>query len=362
MRIGSVTVDLLKVPLERAYMAGGRRIEAYWHVLARLRTTDGIEGFGYVVMLNAPLVGPLAQATRELGEQLIGMHVQEPEAAWAKLTRAANWAGPGGFIHHAVAPLDIALWDAAGKAAGQPLWRLLGGARDRVPTYASDNLWYSLSLEELAESAQRHVADGFNAMKLRIGREATPQGEVARVEAVRQAVGEGIRIMVDATETWQANQALRTGRALQDAGIHWLEDPVNHQDLEGMGRLVSQLHVPIATGEHLYTLHEYAELFRARGAGVAIIDLARVGGITPWRRVAALAQAHNIPVCGHVLPEVHVQLLAAVPNGDLAEYVPRSEGILRAMPRLEKGQMIAPKAPGLGLELDMAAVERCRVA
>jgi len=116
MRIASVTVDLLKVPLVQPYMAAGNRISEYWHVLARVTTDDGVEGFGYVVLLNAALVKPLADATRELSQLLKGMHVFEPEASWAKLVRAANWVGPGGFVNCAIAPLDIAMWDLKAKA------------------------------------------------------------------------------------------------------------------------------------------------------------------------------------------------------------------------------------------------------
>jgi L-alanine-DL-glutamate epimerase-like enolase superfamily enzyme len=358
MKIASVTVDVLKVPLEQPYFAAGKHITSYWHVLARVRTKDGIEGFGYVVLLNDSLVRPLADATRELGQLLVGMELFAPEKAWAALDRAAEWIGPGGMVSYALAPLDIAIWDAMGKAAGQPLYRLLGGFSDRVPTYASDGLWYSLSLEELAASAQRHRENGFSALKLRIGHEATPAGEVARVRAVREAVGDDMHIMVDATESWDVNHALACGRALQDAGIHWLEDPVNHRDLAGLQRMTSLLDVPIATGEHLYTLSEFANLIDARAAGVVIIDLARIGGITSWRHVASLAQAHDVRVCGHVIPEVHVHLLAAVPNGYLAEYVPRSERILEAMPTIKDGKLVAPDRPGLGLALDQEAVRR----
>ena len=362
MRVVSVTVDLLRVPPGQPYMAAGREIRDYWHVLARVVTDEDIEGFGYVVLLNPALVKPLADATRELANLLKGMHVFEPEGAWMKLTQAAKWVGPGGFVNCAIAPLDIAIWDAAAKTANQPLYRLLGGFRDRVPAYASDNLWYNLSLNELAASARKHIADGFKAMKLRIGNEEAPQSEVRRVLAVREAAGDGVRIMVDATEAWETNQALQAGRALQDAGIHWLEDPIDHQDVSGMSRLANVLHVPIATGEHLYTLREFSQLFAARGAGIGIIDLARIGGITPWRHVASLAQSNNVRICGHVLPELHVHLLAAIPNGHLVEYVPRSERILRSTPKLEDGNLVAPTAPGLGLTLDLDAVRRFRVA
>ena len=361
MKITRVAVDVLRVPVAHPYVAGGRTVDANWHVLARLMTSDGVEGIGYVVYPRPDLMPAIGHAARELGEHLVGMSVLEPEAAWERRARRGDWVGPGGLLHTALAPLDIAVWDAAGKTLGQPLYRLLGGYRDRLPTYASDGLWVSLSLDELAASARRHAAHGFPAVKLRIGKEPTPDGEARRVRAVREAVGPEIRIMVDAVESWSLIQARRAGRALQEAGIAWLEDPVHHHDVAGLAQLRRELEVPIAAGEHLYHLEAFRTLLEGRGVDVVILDLARVGGVTPWRKIAALAQAHRVPVCGHVVPEIQVHLLCAVPNGHLVEYVPRSEGILAAMPRIEQGELVAPPAPGLGLELDEAAVRRYQV-
>ncbi|HSF33418.1 MAG TPA: mandelate racemase/muconate lactonizing enzyme family protein [Candidatus Tectomicrobia bacterium] len=361
MNVTDVQVEVLQAPVEHPYTAAGRRVEGNWHVLARLTTNDGIEGAGYIVSLRQDLVQAVAQATRELGRQLIGVHVLEVEAAWARLASVGNWIGPGGLLHIAIAPLDIALWDAAGKTLGQPLYRLLGGYRDRVPAYASDRLWYSLSLDELAASARQHVADGFRAVKLRLGKEARSEGEVARIHAVRRQVGADIAILVDATESWDRAHAIHTSRLLQEAGIAWLEDPLPHQDMTGLSQLAGMLDVPVAGGEHLYDLATFRDLFQHHAVDIAIIDLARVGGITPWRRIAALAQAYHVPVCGHVIPEVHVHLLSAIPNALRVEYVPRSAAILRGMPALEDGCLVAPKAPGLGLEFDEAAMRRYRV-
>lgn len=362
MKITQVTVDVLRVPVDRPYVAGGRTVDANWHVLARITTSDGVEGIGYVVYPRPDLMTTIGGAARELGEHLVGMSVLEPEAAWDRLARRGDWVGPGGLLHCALAPLDIAVWDAAGKTLGQPLHRLLGGFRDRLPTYASDGLWYSLSPGELAASAKRHVDGGFSAVKLRLGREATPELEVRRVQAVREAVGPDVRIMVDINETWSLTRARHSGRVLQDSGIAWLEDPVHHLDVAGLAELRRQLEVPIAAGEHLYHLDAFRTLLEARAVDVVILDLARVGGVTPWRKIAATAHAHRIPVCGHVVPEIQVHLLASIPNGHLVEYVPRSAGILTSMPRIEHGELVAPSAPGLGLELDEAAVRRHRVA
>ena len=360
-RVARVAVDLLRVPVERPYQAGGRAVDANWHVLARLDTAAGVQGVGYIVYPRADLMAAIAQAARELAEHLVGADVLQPEAAWERLARRGDWVGPGGLLHCALAPLDIALWDAAGKHLGRPVHRLLGGHRDRVPVYASDGLWYSLSPDELAASAARHVTAGFRAVKLRLGKEPRAEAEARRVQAVREAVGPDVGIMVDATESWTPAQARRVGRVLQDAGISWLEDPVHHLDVASLARLARRLEVPIAAGEHLYHLAAFRALLEARGVDVLIADLARVGGITPWRKVAALAQAHGVSICGHVVPEVHVHLVAAVPNGMMTEYVPRSARILRNMPVPERGELAVPAAPGLGLALDEEAVGRFRV-
>jgi L-alanine-DL-glutamate epimerase-like enolase superfamily enzyme len=361
MKIKSVTVRILSVPLENPYTAAGRSVGANWHVMAEVTTEDGVTGFGYIVALNQMFIGTVAAAARELAPLLTGMNVSEPETAWRKLARAGDWVGPGGLLHYAIAPLDIAIWDAFGKTLGQPVSRLLGGARDGLPVYASDGFWYSLSLDELAASARRAYDAGFRAMKLRVGNESQPEGEVARVMAVRDAVGPTVAIMVDATETWSVTRAIRTSKALQEAGVVWIEDPVSHTDIEGMARVTAALDVPVATGEHLYRITDFTRLLQARAASIALIDLGRIGGVTPWRHVASLAHGFGVTVGGHVLPEIHVHLLCAIPNARMVEYVPRSAALLRAMPAVKDGALIAPAGGGFGLELEPDAVRRFTV-
>ncbi len=281
MKITGVDVDVLRVAVDNAYVAGGRQVDANWHVLARVTTADGIQGTGYIVYPRGELIRAIAQATRELSEHLLGVNVLDVEAAWERLARRGDWVGPGGMLHCAIAPLDIAMWDAAGKALGQPLYRLLGGYRDRLPAYASDRLWYNLSLDDLATSAAQHAAQGFGALKLRLGKETDPAVEAQRVRTAQEAAGPQMQIMVDGTESWDLPQAMRTGHALQEAGICWLEDPVHHQDVTSLAQLAQTLDVPVAGGEHLYQLGAFRELLQARGVDIAIMDLARVGGITP---------------------------------------------------------------------------------
>jgi L-alanine-DL-glutamate epimerase-like enolase superfamily enzyme len=361
MKVAAVEVSLLSVPLDRPYRIPMGDITHKWHVLAQVTTTDGVVGFGYDVVIQQALVRPIAAAARELSAHLVGMHVLELEAAWERLARAGRWVGPGGMLNFAIAPLDIAMWDAAGKTLGQPLYRLLGGYRDRVPAYASDGFWISFSHEQLAASARLAVDDGLSILKLRVGEEKEPAGELLRVAAIRDAVGSDMRILIEVAENWDVARALRTGRALQEAGVDWIEDPIDHANVAGLATIASRLDVPIATGEHLYEVGQFAQLFQKRAASIGLIDLGRIGGVTPWRRVAALAQAHDVRVCGHVLPEFHVHLLAAIPNGHLVEYQPSSAAILQAMPALEAGSMVAPKAPGFGLTLHEDALRRYRV-
>lgn len=231
MKIDRVTVEVLETPVDLKYIAAGNAVSSNWHVLSRVFTNDGVQGIGFAVATRARLVKALAQTAQELGQGLVGMNVLEVEAARAKLEREGGWVGPGGMLSMAMATLDVAMWDAKSKMLGQPLYRLLGGHRDRVRTYASDAMWYSLPLDVLQQSARHHVAQGFNTLKLRLGHEKRPEGEAARVKAVQEAVGPEVQIMVDAAESWTEVQAMPAARSLQEAGIVWLEDPVNHQNL-----------------------------------------------------------------------------------------------------------------------------------
>jgi L-alanine-DL-glutamate epimerase-like enolase superfamily enzyme len=361
MKIASIDVHVLRVALDAPYSAGGRQVDANWHVLAEVVTTDGVSGFGYIVALREALCRSVALATREIAATMIGARIDQPEANWARMAGFGDWVGPGGLAHYAICPLDIALWDAWGKTLGQPVFRLLGGARAELDAYASDGFWYSLSLDDLAAAARRAAGQGFRAVKLRVGNESDPAAVVARVEAVRQATNDAVGVMVDATGRWSAARAITTGRALAAAGVRWLEDPVAHTDLEAMARIRDQVGIPLASGEHLYTLDQFARTLRAGAVDIALLDLGRVGGVTPWRAIAALAHGFGVPVGGHVLPEIHVHLLCAAPNGHVVEYVPRSARLLRAMPALNGTRLAAPEAPGFGLDLDQAALARFRV-
>ena len=167
--------------------------------------------------------------------------------------------------------------------------------------------------------------------------------------------------MVDATEGWNYTQAVETAHALQEAGAGWLEDPIEHQDYSGLSKIRDIFEMPVTGGEHYYTAAQMRAYLEARALDVVILDLARVGGRTPWRKLAAMGEAYNIPVCGHVVPEVHMHLLASVPAGHMVEYMPLSTEVLENMPVPVAGKMAPLDAPGHGLQLAESAVARFKI-
>jgi len=361
MKIVSTSVEVLKIPVSDRYRAAGRAVDANWHVLARVRTADGLEGVGYIVQPRGHLMKTIASGTTELAEYLPGMDIQEPEAVWKALADRAAWVGPGGLLHWSLAPLDIAVWDALGKFLGQPIFRLLGGYRREVPAYASDRMWYSVPVDVLQRSIAEYASAGYSGVKLRLSHTAPAAEQAARVRAACEAVGPEVTVMVDATNGWSFTQAVEVGRALQTAGAGWLEDPIDHQDYSALAKLRDLLDMPVTGGEHYYTRAELRACLEAGALDVVILDLARVGEITPWGKVAVLGEAFNVPICGHFVPEVHVHFLASVPAEDMVEYMPRSAENLQNMPIPIGGKMAPIVAPGHGLKLDEGAVARSRV-
>ena len=361
MKIESCSIEILKIPVEGAYQAAGRPVDANWHVLARVRTTDGIEGVGYIVQPRGDLIRTIAAGAEELSHGLTGKYICNTEAIWSTLSDQANWVGPGGLLHWSLAPIDIAVWDAFGKSLGQPIFRLLGGYRDKVTAYASDRMWYSVSIDDLQQSIRGYVDAGYGGVKLRLSHTAPPGEQAERARHAKAAAGPDVAVMVDATEGWSYTQAVETGRALQEAGVGWLEDPIDHRDYVGLSKIRDMFDMKVTGGEHYYTAAQVRDCLEARALDVVILDLARVGGITPWRKLAALGEAYNIPVCGHVVPEVHVHLLASVPVGYMVEYMPRSAEILDNMPMPLEGKMAPLDAPGHGLQLNEAAVAKFKL-
>jgi L-alanine-DL-glutamate epimerase-like enolase superfamily enzyme len=358
LRITHVKTRVVRVPTDSPLLVDipQSNLEREF-VTLELGTDPGLVGVG-LTSFGGPLIGSLKDAVETLATLVVDENPLHVEAVTHKLRRVAGFSGPAGIFALALSALDIALWDIKGKAFDQPLYALLGGYRDRVPAYASGALSRSFSIDSLVEAAQQLVNYGFRQLKMQLGGEANAGWEVERVQAVRDAIGEEIDLMGDVNQRWSIHQAIQIGSEMEQFRLFWLEDPVAHDDFRGMARVSRALAIPIATGEYHYGLSPFRELVTGQAADVIMIDLLRIGGITQWLKVAALAEAFNLPVVSHLLPEVHVHLVASIPNGLTVEYMPWALPLFEETPLLEEGQMVVPQKPGLGLTFDSDAL-RC---
>jgi L-talarate/galactarate dehydratase len=334
-------------------------------VIVRIGTDDGIEGLA-VTFYGGAMTRSLKAAVDDLGALAIGEDPLRLEGIIAKLRAAAGGSGPSGMFSLALAAIDIALWDIRGKALNQPLWKLLGGARQRVPTYASGSLRRTLSLDEVATAARRLKEKGFREAKMQLALPGptTPAKEVERAQTVREALGPDIKLMCDINQRWRPEQAIDIGRRVEDAGVglFWLEDVTTHDDYAGLARVNGALTTPLCGGELVYGIVPFRHMIEARSVDYVMIDLIRVGGITQWMKVAGMAEAFNLPVVSHVIPEIHSHLVAAVPNGLTVEFMGWMLKLFEGTAAFDNGELVLSDRPGLGLTFNQETINRFGVA
>jgi L-talarate/galactarate dehydratase len=357
MKIASYQAIALKVPeddpLANMPEEAGRTRPA---VALRLRTDSGIEGIG--VTLYGKMTRTLHAAVEELSALTVGEDPMRIEAIIAKLRNSSGDAGPGGIFTLALSAIDTALWDIKGKVLDQPLWKLLGGHRDRVATYASGSLRRGLTDDQAQRAAQILLQKGFREMKTQMALlgNPTPADEVRRVRVVREAIGPDIKLMCDINQRWRPEQAIDIGSRIEDVGLFWLEDVTAADDYPGLARVTAALKTPVAGGEYVWGIVPFRHMIEARSVDIVMIDLARVGGVTQWMKVAGMAEAFNLPVVSHVMPEMLAHLVAACPNGLTVEYMPWMLALYEETPAIENGQLVLPNKPGLGLKFDEKAL------
>ncbi|MGH8699625.1 MAG: mandelate racemase/muconate lactonizing enzyme family protein [Burkholderiales bacterium] len=360
MKITKIQTQIIRVPVDEP-LAGGPAQPGTTRdfVTLRVGTDAGIEGIGYT-FFGAALTGALKEAVNALGALAIGEDPLRTEAVAAKLRAAAAGSGPGGILSLALSAVDIALWDIRGKALNLPLWQMIGGHRERVPTYASGALMRTFPLDHLVKAAPRLVEKGFRQMKtqLALPGDTSPAIEVDRIRKVRESIGPGIDLMCDINQRWRVEQAIDIGARIEDVRLYWLEDVTTHDDYQGLARVADALVTPVCGGEYLYGIAPFRQMMEARSVDIVMIDLMRAGGITQWLKIAGMAEAHNLPVVSHLVPEIHVHLIAAIPNGLTVEYMPWTFRIFEEVPVPERGELVVPKKPGLGLKFDEAALKR----
>ncbi len=362
MKITHVTTRLLRTPADNPLVVGlPAPTDTREFVTLELGTDQGLVGVG-LTFFGGALTPALRAAVDGLARLAIGDDPTQTEAIAAKCRRAAGGSGPGGIFTLALSALDIACWDLKGKAVGRPVAALLGGLRDRVPTYASGALMRPHPVDYLAKAGPRLAGLGFRQMKMQCGSEPTIAASIERVRVMREAVGPDVDLMCDINQLWSVHHAIEVGRRIEPYHLYWLEDPTAHDDYPGLARIADALTTPIAAGEYHYTIAPFRHLLEARSIDIPMIDLLRVGGITQWMKVAGMAEAFNLPVVSHLIPEIHVHLVAAAPNGLTVEYMPWTLRLWEETPALDHGQLVVPSRPGLGLAFDQAAIKRYEIA
>jgi len=361
MTIASVRADHYRIPLPVALSDSTHgTMEAFELIAVRVRDADGAEGLGYTYTVGAGGGAIRDLIARDLAPALAGADPTRIEAIWQKLWWQVHYVGRGGLAVHAISAIDTALWDLLARRRGLPLWRLLGGHERRVPVYAG-GIDLQFTLDQLLRQTEDNLAKGFRAIKMKVGRERLSE-DALRVEAMRGLLGPDVPLMVDANMRWSADQAIRAARAFAAHDVYWLEEPTVPEDVAGHARIVREGGLPVAAGENLHSLGEFHALIAAGGVTFPEPDLSNCGGVSVWLKVARVAEAANLPVTSHGVHDLHVHLLAAVPNASYLEaHGFGLERFMAAPLRVEDGFALAPERPGHGVELDWAALEPLRV-
>ncbi len=358
MKITSIDSVVLRVPCPRPMsleFADHRMVAAF------IDTDQGVTGFGYALAFG----GGGAEAMQvyletRLKPLLLGEDPRLVARLWEKMFRADRGIRRVGLAGYAVAALDIALWDLAGKAAGQPLFRMWGAATDRVEAYGSGG-WAKYSVDDVIGEARFYVGQGCRYYKMKI-HDPDPRENRRRVEAVRRALGDGVRLMVDVNQKLDVLGAIRQAQLLDDLDLVWYEEPVLADDYGGLAEVARSIRIPVATGENHYTRFEFKELCERGAARYLMPDVGRANGFSETLRIGHLAAAYGLMVSPHVVHEISLHVAAALPNAFLVEYMNWAPADLFVdLPRCEDGWFRVPERPGHGLALTPDAVKKYRV-
>lgn len=353
MKIDSVQVDHFRIPLPVVLSDSTHgEMSHFGLITVRVDTDLGQRGMGYTYCvgdIGGDAIRSLIE--RELAPMLLGLDAGKIESIWDRMWWHIHFVGRGGIAAFAMSAVDIALWDLRARAAGEPLWRFLGGGNPAVPAYAG-GIDLQFSLEELETQTRGFLGDGFRAIKMKIGRDVLAE-DIERVSAMRDWLGPDIALMADANMRWSVEEAITAARALEACALTWLEEPTIPDDVDGHAQIAREGGIPIATGENLHTVYEFERMIADGGVAFPEPDVANIGGITPWLKVADAAQAAGLPVTTHGVHDLQVHLLAAVPNASYLEV--HGFGLDRFMRDplvIEDGMARAPDRPGHGVELD----------
>jgi mandelate racemase len=327
-------------------------------LLIDLETEEGVTGRSYLWCYFPAAMPAIAKILEEVARVVEGERLA-PADLWSKLAERFALIGVQGIVRMAMAGFDVAAWDALAVAGGWPLATLIGSSPKRIPAYNSCGLGL-MAPREVADEAEKLLARGFRAVKLRLGYPTLAE-DLAALHAVKKRIGSEIAVMVDYNQALSLAQALERGRALDQEGIYWLEEPIRHDDYAGNATLVRELETPIQIGENFSESSAMAVALAAGAADYVMPDLERIGGVTGWLRAAALAATHRIEMSSHLFPEVSAHLLAATPTAHFLEYMDWADRILAEPLEIVDGFAIVPQRPGNGLTWDAKAVKEYRI-
>ncbi len=356
MNITAVATEHYRLPLEHPmWDATHGEMTHFEVVLVKIQTNQGLEGVGYTYTIGHGGAAIRALIDNDLKPVLLDVDPRCIDRIWETMWWKLHYIGRGGLVSFAISAVDIALWDLKGHKEGEPLWRLLGGYSGFARAYAG-GIDLQLSIDELLAQTERNINKGFRAIKMKVGRPNLRE-DVDRVAAVRELIGSDIPLMADVNMRWTVETAIRAAQQLREYDLFWLEEPTIPDDYRGHARIAREGGIPIATGENLHTIYEFQHMIADGAVAFPEPDVSNIGGITSWIRVAKLAYAHNLMVTSHGVHELHLHLLAAIPNASYLEV--HSFGLERFMhnpPTLSDGFMQASTEPGHGVQFDWEAL------
>jgi L-alanine-DL-glutamate epimerase-like enolase superfamily enzyme len=366
LKITGLETDVLRFPPGKPYADAIHEFGADGGgVVLRLTTNAGITGWAYSsfgMIGGGPKVVQTILET-EVKPVLLGKDPAFPKKLRAELWQAVEYHGVQGVASFALAAADIALWDILGKAAGWPVYKMLGAFRDRVPAYAMCGWYYEKDddLSQFRRAIESHLEEGFPAVKIKVGRNGLDD-DIRRIQLALDLAAKNRRVMVDANQVFNRNEALRRGRVYQQMGCFWYEEPLVPYDKDGYAELARELDIRIATGENEYTKYAFLDLLTRKGADVLQPDNRRAGGATEWMEIAALAAAFGVEVASHGGGPSNVHMLCAMPNAIYIESGSlKGDSSTVEKLRMVDGQILASEVPGMGSELRRDYIQKYKV-